>query len=267
MTDARYDSAYFEAQLALTKRSAEAVVPLVTALLEPRSVCDVGCGRGVWLSVFREHGVTKLLGMDGDYALREPLEIDREQFRPVDLDQGVPAAGRFDLAVSLEVAEHLPEAAAGRFVDGLVGHAPAVLFSAAVPGQGGNGQVNERWPTFGRALFERHDYVAIDCIRPVIWEERGVRIWYRQNTLLYASRALIESNERLKEARERYAGRPLSLVHPGMFEAALERPWDLLRKLTAEVEAGRLTQEELNEQMARMLQRFAERARANSAPR
>jgi SAM-dependent methyltransferase len=268
VTSEHYDRGYFEAHLELTKRSAEVVVPLVTALLEPRSVCDVGCGRGIWLSVFEQHGVTEVLGMDGDYVDRELLEIDPDRFRSVDLEEeGVPASGRFDLAVSLEVAEHLPDSAATGFVDGLVALAPAVLFSAAVPGQGGNRHVNEQWPDYWRALFDKHDYEPIDCIRPVIWEQREVRIWYRQNTLLYASRTLIESSERLSEARARYADRPLSVVHPGVLEVALERPWDLLRKLTAEVEAGKLAPEELNERMARMLRRFAERARDRSTLR
>jgi hypothetical protein len=237
----------------------------VTELLEPHSVCDVGCGRGVWLSVFKEHGVGEVLGMDGDYVNRELLEIDQEQFRAVDLEQGVPPAGRFDLAVSLEVAEHLPGAVAETFVDGLIALAPAVLFSAAVPGQGGRRRhVNERWPDFWRDLFARDDYLPIDCIRPVIWEQREVRYWYRQNTILYASRSLIESHKRLSEAHERYAGRPLSVVHPAGLEFALERPLNLLHRLTAEVEAGRLRHEGVTREMAAMLQVFVDRARANS---
>jgi SAM-dependent methyltransferase len=267
MTNEHYGRGYFEAHLALTKRSAEVVVPLVTAMLEPRSVCDVGCGRGIWLAVFEQHGATEILGMDGDYVDRELLEIDPDRFQSADLERGVPAAGRFDLAVSLEVAEHIPDSAAAGFVDGLVALAPAVLFSAAVPGQGGNRHINEQWPDYWRALFGKHDYLPIDCIRPVIWEQREVRIWYRQNTILYASRNLIESSERLREAHARYGDRPLSLVHPGVLEVALERPWDLFRKLTDEVEAGKLAPEELNQRMERMLRRFAERARDRSTLR
>jgi len=267
LTGEHYGRGYFEAHLALTKRSAEVIVPLVTALLEPRSVCDVGCGRGIWLSVFQQHGVTDVLGMDGDYVDQELLEIDRDRFKPVDLEQGVPAAGQFDLAVSLEVAEHLPDSAAAGFVEGLVGLAPAVLFSAAVPGQGGNRHINEQWPDYWRSFFERHGYEPIDCIRPVIWERREVRIWYRQNVLLYATRELIDGNQRLREARAHYADHPLPVVHPGVLEVALERPWELFRKLTAEVEAGKLSPEEMNERMARMLKRFAERARDRSTLR
>jgi SAM-dependent methyltransferase len=267
MNDVPYGDSYFEGHVALTKRSAEVVVPLVMDLLAPRTVCDVGCGRGVWLSVFAEHGVREVLGMDGDYVDRTTLEIGEESFLQADLEQGVPAAGAFDLAISLEVAEHLPDSAAARFVDGLVALAPAVLFSAALPGQGGTRHVNERWPDYWRAHFERHDYVPIDCVRPLIWDRSEVRVWYRQNIILFAAPALIASNERVREARDRYGDRPLSVVHPGTLEVALERPWNLMQKLSAEVEAGRMDHTELNERMVRLLKRFAERARANSAER
>jgi SAM-dependent methyltransferase len=264
MARTQYDSAYFDAQSRLTRESAEVIVPIVMELLSPRSVCDVGCGRGMWLAVFAEHGVGEVLGIDGEYVSRETLAIDPDSFFAADLEGGVPAAGPFDLAVSLEVAEHLPESVSGKFVEGLVGLAPAVLFSAAVPGQGGAGHVNEQWAEYWRALFARHDYLPVDCVRPKVWRSPQVRVWYKQNMLLFASRALIESREGLRQERERSAGWPLSVVHPGLFEMALERPWNFLRKLTEEVEAGRLTKEELDEQMARMLEHLAECARPAS---
>jgi SAM-dependent methyltransferase len=267
MTSARYDSAYFRIKDASERASAEAVVPLVMALVEPRSVCDVGCAQGGWLAVFKEHGAERVLGIDGDYVERDKLKIEGGEFLAADLEQGVPAAGRFDLAVSLEVAEHLAATSAGPFVDGLVALAPAVLFSAAIPGQGGRGHVNERWPDYWRDQFERHDYVPIDCVRASIWAEPGVNAWYKQNTLLFADRSLIAAREQLREAYERSADRPLSLVHPLIFESALERPWRVFRELAAEVEAGRITNVELEERMARLLERFAKRAGERSLQR
>ena len=86
----------------------------------------------------------------------------------------------------------------------------------------------------------------------------AVQVWYKQNMLLFASRSLIESREDLQQERERTAGQPLSMVHPQLLQMALERPWQFWRELTGEVEAGRLTQEQLHERMARMLEHFAE---------
>jgi Methyltransferase domain len=256
----QYDSGYFKVLDAAERASAAAIVPLVMALLQPESVCDVGCARGGWLAVFKEHGVGRVLGIDGDYVERDQLKIDESEFRAAELEQGLPDVGRFDLAVSLEVAEHLAAESAGRFVDGLVGLAPAVLFSAAVPGQGGRGHVNEQWPEYWRALFARHDYVPIDCIRARVWHKPEVNAWYKQNTLLFASRPLLDSAGRLREEYERSAGLPLALVHPLVFKFALERPWNLFQELADEVRSGRLTHEELEERMGRMLERFAVRS-------
>jgi SAM-dependent methyltransferase len=237
---------------------------MVMSLLEPRSVCDVGCAQGAWLAVFKEHGVERILGIDGDYVERDQLKIDEREFLAADLEQGVPVAGRFDLAVSLEVAEHLAPESAPLFIDGLVELAPAVLFSAAIPGQGGRGHVNEQWPGVWSELFGRHDYVAIDCIRARIWLERSVNVWYRQNTLLFVHRSLLDARESLQQALARSAGQPLSIVHPLILQNALERPWRRFRELAAEVQAGATTHEEVLAQMGHLLERFATRARERS---
>src|SRR4029077_20979056 len=87
--------------------------------------------------------------------------------------------------VSLEVAEHLDEAVASEFVASLVTHGAAVLFSAAVPRQGGSGHVNEQWPSYWAARFAHHGYVPIDAVRPAVWTDDRVAYWYAQNMLLY----------------------------------------------------------------------------------
>jgi hypothetical protein len=264
VTGARYDSAYFRIMDASERTSAEAIVPLVMELLRPTSVCDVGCARGGWLAVFKEHGVGRVLGIDGEYVERDQLKIEANEFLAADLDQGIPAVGRFDLAVSLEVADDLaPESAAG-LVDGLIAIAPAVLFSAAVPGQGGRGHINEQWPEYWQELFHRYEYVPVDCIRPSVWHAPELNAWYKQNTLLFASRSLVDSHERLRWEYERSADRPLSLVHPVIFESGLERPWKLFQELIAQLESGQITHEELEERMGRMLERFARGANERS---
>jgi hypothetical protein len=56
---------------------------------------------------------------------------------------GPTARKRFDLAISLEVAEHLPEGSAGALVSTLIEAAPVVVFSAAIKGQSGTNHINE----------------------------------------------------------------------------------------------------------------------------
>jgi SAM-dependent methyltransferase len=166
--------------------SARAVVPVVNELLRPASVLDVGCGTGTWLAEWRRVGVSDLLGIDGNYVDRTVLQMSSDRFKPADLERPFSLRRKFDLVQTLEVAEHLDEASADTFVESLARHGEAVLFSAAIPGQGGTHHVNEQWPSYWAEKFARAGYTAYDVIRPQIWTDQRIAVWYRQNILLFA---------------------------------------------------------------------------------
>lgn len=180
-----YNRKFYKVHQDRSEQSADIVVPVLLSVFPARSVVDVGCGVGAWLRAFERHGLTEYLGYDGDYVPADMLQIPRERFRAADLRQISELGRRFDIACSLEVAEHLPKDSAERFVALLVKAAPVVLFSAAVPNQGGHGHVNERWQSYWCELFSHHGYAAIDCIRPAIFDDPQVAWWYRQNILVY----------------------------------------------------------------------------------
>lgn len=206
-----YSEAFYEGQQTGSVGSAEIVVPLVLSLFPARSVVDVGCGVGGWLKEFERRGVTDLLGIDGDYLPRHLLKIPSDKFMPYDLAELEDVGRRFDLACSLEVAEHLPERCAERFVSVLVKAAPVVLFSAAIPGQGGRDHINERWQSYWAGLFDRHGYVGVDCIRPSIFHHEGVKWWYRQNLLVFC-----EPDRRPPHIAPVTGAYDLDRVHPGL---------------------------------------------------
>ena len=87
-----YTKDFFSTQKAGSRRSAEAIVPLVLALIKPRSIIDVGCGLGTWLSVFQEFGVKDVFGIDGDYIDRHMLKIADERFMAFDLQRPIPVS-------------------------------------------------------------------------------------------------------------------------------------------------------------------------------
>jgi SAM-dependent methyltransferase len=194
--------------------SAARVVPLVLDLAPSRSVVDVGCGDGSWLAAFKSAGVDAILGIDGPWIAPRQLKIPTRDFRRMRLDEPIRLERRFDLAVSLEVAEHLPQARADGFVSDLVALAPVVLFSAAIPGQGGHLHVNEQWPAYWSALFARHGYKPADTLRRRLWSDDGVAWWYRQNLLFFAGEQGLAANPKL--AAE--AGEAPALVHPQCFQ-------------------------------------------------
>lgn len=204
-------------------RSARVVVPLVVDLLDPSSVVDVGCGTGVWLAEFKRHGVSDVVGVDTDRDAAS-LQVAPDEFLARDLSQPLDFERRFDLAVSLEVAEHLPERSAPAFVAQLTSLAPSVLFAAAVPHQGGTGHVNEQWPEYWARLFADQGYAAVDCVRPQIWSHPEVEFWYAQNTLLYVAPELLAGNQQLAVAATATRADALSLVHPALYTAKVRQP-------------------------------------------
>ena len=213
-----YSSKYYEGIRSASAPSARQVVALVMDLIRPASVVDVGCGSGAWTRAFQEAGAEKTLGIDGFCVKDEQLLIDPKNFRRADLSQPLELAEPFDLAVSLEVAEHLPPARAASFVADLVRLSPVIMFSAAVPGQGGAHHINEQWPSYWTGHFARHQYTVFDVIRPRIWGNAEVKWWFRQNILLFVR----------QEAISRFAwaahylrtDAPLDIVHPEAYESA-----------------------------------------------
>lgn len=179
-----YGDDFYKFVASFAIRSAQRIVPLVQAATGARSVADFGCGQGAWLSVWRSLGV-EIQGIDGPYVKRDKLLIPPEAFRPADLAQPIALGRRFDLVQSLETAEHLPEARAAGFVADLTSHAEHVMFSAAVPGQGGEYHINEQKLEYWRALFRDRDFVAVDLLRPAVRDDADVKQWYRCNTILY----------------------------------------------------------------------------------
>lgn len=174
--------AYLDAR---ARRSGRRIVPLLVRWVDPGSVLDVGCGLGAWLSVFRDAGIRDVIGIDSPSVPVRRLAVPRDRFVPRDLTRPFDLGRIFDLAVCLEVGEHLPPEAADVLVSSLVRHAPAVLFSAAVPHQGGTRHLNERWPDWWARRFRRRGYVAVDALRDRVWEDPDVEWWYAQNAILY----------------------------------------------------------------------------------
>ncbi|MHB8669439.1 MAG: methyltransferase domain-containing protein [Acidimicrobiales bacterium] len=214
--DSPYSRAFFRREEEPSARSAAELVPVLTELFDPKSVVDVGCGAGAWLSEFRVCGVLDVVGVDGPYVPRDRLKIPKECFEVRDLSRPFSLDRRFDLVLSLEVGEHLPDDRAADFIDSLTGLGPRVLFSAAIPFQGGKHHVNEQWPDYWRALFRDRGFVAVDCVRPRVWGNDAVEAYYIQTTILYAREDhLVSMGELSREVVPE--DRSLNLVHPRFY--------------------------------------------------
>jgi hypothetical protein len=150
--------------------------------------------------------------VDGEYVDHSQLLIDRETFHGHDLAQPLRLDQTFDLAVSVEVAEHIVGEKAQVFIDSLVGLAPLVLFSAAIPHQGGDNHVNEQWPEYWVERFAFRNYVAYDCIRPLVWDDPTVAYYYAQNMFVFVKHDRANDYSALRSLMP--AAGALSRVHP-----------------------------------------------------
>ena len=181
-----YSKVFYAWQRSGSHNSARRVLPIVFEAVSPRKVVDIGCGVGAWLDVARSLGASSV-GYEGAWVKAiEPAAYPGLDIRAADLEQPLRVEGTYDLAISMEVAEHLSPTRADSFVADLVALAPHVLFSAAVPGQGGNNHVNEQWQSYWADRFAAHGYGPRDIVRPVVRDDRSVAYWYRQNAVLYS---------------------------------------------------------------------------------
>ncbi len=222
MSENVYSEEFYDAQQRGSLRSARVVLALLFKHWLPQSVVDVGCGLGTWLNACKELGVSTVIGMDGSWVPQERLAISPEEFRRTDLRSPFHIGRKVDLAMSLEVAEHLPPECSDTFVESLSNLSDAVLFGAAFLGQPGTDHINTQLHSFWAARFASRGYAIYDLFRPQLWSDETVEPWYRQNTFLY-----VRPSHPLADLLARAQVHPLpsigfvDCVHPWLYRAML----------------------------------------------
>lgn len=217
-----YTDEFYKPYLDRSYRSATVYVSILASVYKPLSVVDFGCGRGAWLKAFKEVGVPQLVGLDGSWNSQDKL-IDQDiQFKPVDLNMPIELGCRFELAISLEVAEHLEASSASDFVKSLTRAADVVMFGAAYPEQGGTDHINEQPHTYWADMFSECGYLPYDLFRSTVWGSNDVEFWYQQNTFLY-----VNSRSQIFEALRKTGHQPMTniafmnCVHPLLYNQRL----------------------------------------------
>ncbi len=236
-----YDPKFYQAYADESKASARCVVSKLVALLQPASAVDVGCGVGTWLSVFEELGVPTLRGFDGSYVQEKEFKLAWDRFTPVDLENPPQSPGtRFDVAISMEVAEHLAEDKADKFVDFLCSCSDVVAFSAAIPFQGGTDHRNEQWQSYWAEKFLARGYLASDLLRRHAWGAPDCAYYYQQNVVLYVHK---DSRWVSSIPEAQWISRPedcvkLNVVHPAKWLQAQDDSSLGLRRISCALPAA-----------------------------
>lgn len=181
-------SSYIHTEDVHNTTAASVILPLVFNKITIKSILDVGCGLGTWLHVSKKLGVNDVLGIDSEFVNIDLLKkyIALEEYVSLDLKKPFSMNRRYDLVLCLEVAEHISEEFSDILVENLINHSDLVLFSAAIPFQGGQNHINEQWPFYWAEKFSKFGYKLYDIIRPSIWENKKIEFWYKQNIFIYS---------------------------------------------------------------------------------
>lgn len=215
-----YNDKFHEGRTDLTQYSAQYILKLLLGIYPIKSVCDIGGGIGVWVKTFlelRKEG--NVLCIDGNYINKDQLVIKENDFMVKDLEERITLNARYDLAISLEVAEHLTLGRAESFVEDLTKISDVILFSAAVKGQGGEGHINEQYASYWIRLFDSQNYKAFDIIRPQIQDASNIPWWYKQNVIVFVNK----ENETLLKQFESVSQLPALkyMVSEGIYDSLL----------------------------------------------
>ena len=222
-----YSAGFFAQRRALALQSAERVLDILWPIVPAQSALDVGCASGIWLAEAKRRGATTIQGIDGPWVPLDQLEIDREEFYAHDLGQSFPAGfAKYDVAFCIEVAEHLPVSASDSLIEFLTCRVDVVLFSAAIPGQGGTGHINEQCQSYWQHKFLSCGFACFDLIRPQVWGQESVNVIYKQNMLVYV-REGSQSFDRIKHSKIGLEALTLPYdldrVHPDLFERRMKK--------------------------------------------
>jgi SAM-dependent methyltransferase len=214
-----YDDTFYQYVSGTSDDSAMVIAPLIFEVFRPASILDIGCGTGAWLRTFIDmYKLDDVRGVDGNYIKDSFRKIPKEKFTEYDLTNFYDAGRQFDMSLSVEVGEHLPDSSSDNLVKSLTNAAKCVVFSAAMPGQGGTYHINEQNPEYWAEKFAKHGYVCIDYLRPKIWDNEKVYWWYRQNILMFVHKDELAKYTVLHDAYQKTDPKFLRRIHKGMVQ-------------------------------------------------
>lgn len=214
-----YDGNFYEHLAPGMANSAAVVLGLLFEHFKPESVIDVGCGWGAWLKEAEKLGAQDLQGIDGIWVEKEKLLSPKIVFEAANFEKQMPKIYRkFDLCISLEVAEHITPGRLPDFLDLLCSASNNILFSAAIKGQGGINHINEQWQSYWLNLFKQRGFEPLDIFRNKLWDNPCVEWWYKQNIFLLVG----PNNNALNIAELKKHEKPITnIVHPLNFEGKI----------------------------------------------
>ena len=155
-----YSKEYYEGIRSANHSYYELFAQVLMEEFKPSTLVDCGCGHGDISKEFLSHGCKEAFLFDGS---PDAVEIARsagmKNVEQLDFANAETIPAKGDLAICLEVAEHIPTAYAGNLCRLLSNVAPTLAFTAAPPGQGGHLHVNNQPQSYWINLFLKNGMV------------------------------------------------------------------------------------------------------------
>lgn len=208
-----YNKNFYDQMTEVSLRSARKIVPFLISNFPIKNVIDFGCGNGAWLKAFDELTV-EIVGIEGNWIRDKKTLIPKDKYQFTNFeDKNLNITEKYDIALCMEVAEHLSEPSAEYLIEQITSVTNKILFSAAIPLQGGTGHINEQWQSYWAEKFIKHSFYPNLDIRNAYWNNKQIAPYFRQNMLIY---------ERINNVNESYKTNDelenlLNIVHPQMY--------------------------------------------------
>lgn len=214
-----YSVSYYKKHETGSYQSAIQILEYINSFIHFNSAIDFGCGMGTWCKALYNLDIKDFLGIDRHQYDSTYMLIPAEKYIQFDLRKPLELTRRVDMAISVEVAEHVNPECSDIFIKNLCSCSEIVLFSAAILHQGGTGHINEQSCTYWEAIFNKYGYKAIDCIRPYFWNNEQIEIWYKNNCVLYIEQHTYEKIS-AHIPQNTYS---LDIIHPSMLNRILKK--------------------------------------------
>lgn len=173
------------------QRSYKMITKYILRVVQPdlKSVVDFGCGAGWFLYYFKKFGIDDIVGIEPNKEILEVLDKSvRGNIKFLDLSKGVDLHRRFDAAMNIEVGEHMDKKYADILVENITRHTNLLIFSAATPGQGGYGHINEQKFEYWETKLEKCDFYcdkeSTSNFRNRL-KRKKVKKWYIKNISVF----------------------------------------------------------------------------------
>jgi hypothetical protein len=140
-----------------------------------KTIIDIGCGDGSYVREFRKNGFD-CIGLDGN-----PLTSKIPYCQVMDFSINLISFFN-DLAICLEVGEHIPQEYEQFFIDNICRVSDNIILSWAIEGQGGLGHVNCRNNDYIIAEMKKRNF-DYDAIATNFLRKNSTLPWFK-NTLM-----------------------------------------------------------------------------------